>query len=144
MLAKKCGRLAVFGTYEELSKCLENKIGFSPPCTGCWADNMINTATFCLFTCMKTTLTGVASTNNIKGLGNETIWLNQCIFCDEKMSGPGFVQCSGVARRRLGITSEIERNPEEQCKNTDIDWVNLNYTQQFPGIIFESRAARVK
>ena len=38
--------------------------------------------------------------------------------------GPAFVQCSGVARRRLGIQSEIERNPAEQCRAVDVDYVN--------------------
>ena len=42
---------------------------------------------------------------------------------------------SGVARRRLGITSEIERNPEEQCRNTDVDWVNVNFDELFPNVM---------
>ena len=84
---------------------------------------------------MKATFTGTAQTNNVKGTGNETVWLNQCIYCDEKMSGPDFVACSGVARRRLGISSEIERKPEEQCRNTDVDWVNVNFDEMFPSIL---------
>jgi hypothetical protein len=138
--AKKCGSKAVFGTYEELTNCLKKKIGFTDSCTKCWTDNMINTANFCLFTCMKATFTGLARTNNVKGTGNETIWLNQCIYCDEKMSGPKFVSCSGVARRRLGIVSEIERNPEEQCKNTDVDWVSVKFDDLFPNITANNSA----
>jgi hypothetical protein len=130
--AKKCGSKAVFGSYQELQDCLEEKIGFSSPCTKCWTNNMINTATYCLFTCMKATFTGTATTNNVKGTGNTTVWLNQCIYCDEKLSGPAFVNCSGVARRRLGVVSEIERNPDEQCKNVDINWVHVNFTELFP------------
>ena len=60
--------------------------------------------------------------NNIPGAGEEG-WLNHCLQCDEKMSGNAFVTCSGVARRRLGIQSEIDRNPKEQCKTVDVDWV---------------------
>jgi hypothetical protein len=130
--ARECGKYAVFGTYEQLTECLEEKIGFSRSCTECWTDNMISTATFCLFTCTEATLTGAHTTNNVRGTGNETVRLNQCIYCDEKMSGPAFVQCSGVARRRLGVESEIERNPAEQCRNTNIDWVNANFTDLFP------------
>ena len=133
--AKKCGKLAVFGTYDELTRCLKEKIGFTDTCTKCWTNNMLNTAEYCLFTCMKATFTGSARTNNVKGTGNGTVWLNQCIYCDEKMSGPDFVTCSGVARRRLGITSEIERNPEEQCRNTDVDWVSVNFDELFPNIM---------
>jgi hypothetical protein len=132
--AKKCGVYAVFGTYDELTACLEERIGFTHLCTECWTDNMISTASRCLFTCMKAMFTETATTNNVKGTGKKTVWLNQCIYCDEKMSGPAFVQCSGVARRRLGVVSEIERNPAEQCRNTDIDWVNTNFTELFPNL----------
>jgi hypothetical protein len=130
-LAKQCGALAVIGTYAELTECLQERIGFSLPCTKCWSDNMMSTANYCLFACMKTTLTGLASTNNVIGLG-DTVWLNQCIYCDEKRSGPQFVKCSGVARRRLGIRSEIERDPAEQCTKMDVDWVNVDWNQTFP------------
>jgi hypothetical protein len=132
--AKKCAQKALFGEYDDLLDCLDVKIGFSPPCTDCWAENLLNTAKYCLFTCIKAELTGSARSNNVKGTGNETVLLNQCIYCDEKMSGPDFVTCSGVARRRLGITSEIERNPEEQCHNTDFDWVNVNFHELFPNL----------
>ena len=133
-LAKKCALIAIFGTPDELTDCLQEKIGFSDPCTECWTENMISTAKHCLYTCMEATLTGVARENNIKGLGNETVRLNQCIYCDEKMSGAEFVTCSGVARRRLGIVSEIERNPEEQCRNVDVDWVNVKFDDIFPNL----------
>jgi hypothetical protein len=85
---------------------------------------MKRTASECLFTCMRTLFTGFMSDNNVEGAGDSG-WLNQCLQCDEKLSGPGFVTCSGVARRRLGIASEIERNPEEQCPVVDVDWVTF-------------------
>lgn len=129
--AKKCGSKAVLGSEIALTSCLQGKIGFTPECTTCWADNMKTTSQKCLFTCMVTLFTGFMSNNNVPGAGEQG-WLNQCLFCDEKMSGPAFVTCSGVARRRLGIRSEIERNPEEQCTNVDIDWVTANFTELFP------------
>ena len=36
-------------------------------------------------------------------------------------------------RRRLGIRSEIERNPEEQCTNVDLDWLEVDFDDMFPG-----------
>lgn len=75
-----------------------------------------------LFTCMKTLFTGFMSDNNIPGAGQQG-WLNHCLQCDEKRSGTAFVTCSGVARRRLGISSEIERNPEQQCSTVDVNWL---------------------
>jgi hypothetical protein len=61
------------------------------------------------------------SNNTVPGVGTQG-WLNQCLQCDEKLSGTAFVTCSGAARRRLGITSEIERNPEQQCVSVGVDW----------------------
>jgi hypothetical protein len=83
---------------------------------------MKNTAHECLFSCMRTLFTGFMSNNNVPGAGDDG-WLNQCLQCDEKLSGPAFVTCSGVARRRLGIQSEIERNPEELCPVVDVNWI---------------------
>ena len=121
--AKLCGSVAVLGSYDDLVNCLEEKIHFSRPCTVCWADNMKSTASHCLFTCMKTLFTGFMSSNNVPDAGQPG-WLNHCLQCDEKLSGTAFVTCSGVARRRLGIPSEIERNPEEQCATVGVDWVS--------------------
>jgi hypothetical protein len=129
--AKKCSMEAIFGKDVELTECLEREIGFTRSCTGCWADNMRMTAKHCMWTCLSSMLIGVASSNNVED-AQDYDWLNQCIFCDEKRSGPDFVECSGVARRRLGIQSEFERNPREQCPNVEIDYVASNLSQVFP------------
>jgi hypothetical protein len=129
--AKKCSIEAIFGKDEELADCLEREIGFTRSCTGCWAANMKMTAKHCMWTCLSSMLIGITSTNTVEG-AQDYDWLNQCVFCDEKRSGPDFVQCSGVARRRLGIQSEFERNPLEQCPNVKIDYVQSNLSQVFP------------
>jgi len=122
--AKECGPIALLGKYQDLVECLEKKIKFSRECTFCWADNMKNTGRRCLFTCMNTLFSGFMSHNNVPGAGQQG-WLNHCLQCDEKLSGTAFVTCSGVARRRLGIESEIERNPEQQCRTVGEDWVSF-------------------
>lgn len=124
--AKQCGPVNYLGSFDDLVECLQGKINFSEQCTVCWAENMRNTGRECLFTCIHTLFTGFMASNNVAGAGNKG-WLNHCLYCDEKMSGPAFVTCSGVARRRLGIVSEIERNPEEQCSKVDVDWVNVDF-----------------
>jgi hypothetical protein len=126
--AKQCGPVSVLGSYDALVNCLEEKINFSRACTTCWADNMKSTAAHCLFTCMKTLFTGFMANNNVPDAG-QSGWLNQCLQCDEKMSGTAFVTCSGVARRRLGIASEIERNPAEQCKTVGENWLTFFDTE---------------
>lgn len=124
--AQTCGVARFFGGYGKLVDCLQGKIGFTRPCTYCWADNMVSTGSMCLFSCLRTIFDGFMRSNNVAGAGDQG-WMNQCLFCDERMSGPHFVTCSGVARRRLGITSEIERNPVEQCKNVDISWDTVDF-----------------
>uniref|UniRef100_A0A7S3DS59 Uncharacterized protein n=1 Tax=Entomoneis paludosa TaxID=265537 RepID=A0A7S3DS59_9STRA len=124
--SKQCGPYVYLGTKDDVTDCLQKKIGFTRDCTMCWTEDMISTGKNCLSTCLTTLFSGFMTDNNIAGAGDQG-WLNACVFCDEKISGPGFVACSGVARRRLGIVSEIERNPEEQCQNTDIDWVNVDW-----------------
>jgi hypothetical protein len=124
--AKKCGAVNFLGTFDDLVDCLQDKIPFSDDCTVCWAENMRNTGRECLFTCLATLFTGFMSSNNVEGAGNKG-WLNHCLYCDEKLSGPAFVTCSGVSRRRLGIDSEIERNPAEQCRSVDLKWTTVDF-----------------
>ena len=126
--AKKCGPVNFLGTFDALVDCIQDRIPFSDDCAVCWAENMRNTGRDCLFTCLATLFTGFMAHNNVDGAGSAG-WLNHCLYCDEKLSGPAFVTCSGVSRRRLGIVSEIERNPAEQCRNVDIDWVNVDITK---------------
>jgi hypothetical protein len=128
--AKRCSKTTIFGNYDELNDCLEEQIGFTRPCTECWADNMQTTAKYCVFTCLSSFLTGNTKMNNLEH-ADDYNWLNQCLFCDEKRSGPAFVTCSGVARRRLGIPSEIERNPAEQCQSVDVDYLNATSPNYF-------------
>lgn len=128
--AKKCSMQAIFGSDEELLDCLESEIGFTRSCTTCWAENMRNTAKHCMWTCLSSTLTGTAANNTIED-AKDYDWLNQCVFCDEKHSGPAFVECSGVARRRLGIPSEFKRNPLEVCTMVQVDYLDDDWKQIF-------------
>jgi len=128
--AKQCSIQAIFGKDEELVECLEKEIGFTRSCTTCWAENMKNTAKHCMWTCLSSILTGIAKSNTVED-AHDYDWLNQCVFCDEKRSGPAFVKCSGVARRRLGIQSEFERNPEELCSTVQVNYLSDTWMQNF-------------
>lgn len=119
--AKKCGKIAVFGSTEDLHECLNETIGFSDDCRRCWVENMQCDAKLCIFTCMKTLFTGFLARNNVPQSG-DTGRLNWCLQCDEKRCGTAFVTCSGVARRRLGIESAIERNRDEICPLIETPW----------------------
>jgi hypothetical protein len=124
--AKKCGKAAVLGLMDELQECLEDRVGFSDECRTCWVENMECDAKSCLLTCIKTLFTGGSKENNVPQAGDKG-WLNRCLQCDERRCGTAFVTCSGTARRRLGIRSDIERNPDEICPHVEFDWNNYQF-----------------
>jgi hypothetical protein len=68
------------------------------------ADNMQNTARKRLFSCGEDNFFHQYEQQQRPGAGDSG-WLNQCLQCDEKLSGPAFVTVR-VARRRLGIESD--------------------------------------
>lgn len=96
------GRGAVFG-------CFRTNPGFSDGCNECWTQNVVNNFQHCKFTCAISLL--LREENN-----DETGELTSCLLCDERMCGPTFLACAGANRRRLGITSDIQRAEAEQCK----------------------------
>lgn len=85
------------------------EIGFSEACAESWAYNADKTAQSCLVVCINEyglipLLTGTESSAN-----SEDGALNQCLQCDEMISGPGFQYSAGRTRRNSGIVSEIDR-----------------------------------
>lgn len=112
----KCALKIFLGGTSAVAKCLEERVGFTPPCQDCWVDNIQCTFKSCKFTCLRSRLLGEGNNN---GDGK----LNSCLQCDEKMCGPEFLSCSGANRRRMGVVSDIARDAkDEQCKQSDIDW----------------------
>jgi len=104
-----------------VEKCMEERVGFTPACQDCWLDNISCSFKSCKFTCIKHKLFRQSNNNFFDGLDD----LNDCLKCDERMCGPGFIECSGSNRRRMGIVSDIERNEEDQCVLNDVDWMSL-------------------
>ena len=52
--------------------------------------------------------------------------LSRVSSSDERLCGPGFLECAGANRRQSGIVSDIGRDGEhEQCHSVDIDWVGF-------------------
>lgn len=85
-------------------KCLK-KMGLTSQCAGAWDNNIISTRKHCLWPCLQSWITN--KPNNIKGA------LNECLQCDENVSGPQFVKEAGRTRRNSGIISNIGRNKSE-------------------------------
>lgn len=104
---RKCGMWNVI-THSKVKKCLL-KIGFSEQCAEVWTWNTLNTYHECFWTCIYSWIKN-------EPLNKPDGSLNDCIQCDEDISGPIFKYESGRTRRNSGIRSEIDR-PGDQVYN---------------------------
>jgi hypothetical protein len=94
--------------------CLE-ALGFTHACATIWNFNVQNTKRECFGVCMRSWMSGEAST---KPDGT----LNDCLQCDEDRSGPVFKAVAGRTRRNSGIHSSIPRR-DEQVSHVVHDYV---------------------
>ncbi len=117
-MAKFCTKKSRLG---DVKACMQ-EIGFSNACAEVWAYNGDNTKQICPIECVKAyglfrLILGKENADPVTEDGE----LNQCLQCDELMSGPGFQYGSGRTRRNTGINSEIQR-PEEQIYSVSHDY----------------------
>jgi len=94
--------------------CLE-ALGFTHACARIWNFNVQNTRRECFGICMRSWISGEASTKP-DGM------LNDCLQCDEDRSGAVFKAVAGRTRRNSGIRSSIQR-PDEQVSHVVHDYV---------------------
>ena len=95
-------------------RCLE-ALGFTHGCAQIWNFNVQNTRRECFGICMRSWISGEASTKP-DGM------LNDCLQCDEDCSGAVFKAVAGRTRRNSGIRSSIQR-PDEQVSHVVHDYV---------------------
>jgi hypothetical protein len=94
--------------------CIE-ALGFTHACARIWDFNVQNTKRECFGVCMRSWMSGEASTKPDGAL-------NDCLQCDEDRSGPVFKTVAGRTRRNSGIRSSIPR-PNEQVSHVVHDYV---------------------
>lgn len=80
-----------------------------------WIWNILNTRQKCLMVCL---VAWITNEPNNKPDGS----LNDCLQCDEDISGPNFKYFSGRTRRNSGIPSAIQRPPEQQYHMEHCYW----------------------
>ena len=107
--ARKCALKSIV-TKRMAMRCFR-KLGFTDQCSEIWYYNSINTREECFKICMVSWIKGEP---NNKPDGT----LNDCLQCDEDMSGDIFKFYSGRSRRNSGIHSEIDR-PDQQVADID-------------------------
>ena len=107
---RKCARKS---DLTEIANCME-QLGFTRPCAETWAYNAANTRSRCKKTCVRTygplrLAIGLYTADNNQADGS----LNDCLACDETLSGPGFQFTAGRTRRGSGLPSAIQRGVNE-------------------------------
>ena len=108
------------------------KIGFSEPCAEAWAYNARSTRNRCSSICIKNRFKdSVAEKRSLEeDTANEDLelaeksTLDDCLLCDEYVSGPGFKYSAGRTRRSSGLNSSIERRPGEVYAHTNHNYFN--------------------
>ena len=94
------------GTVDELDACIQDAVGFTPPCSRIWAYNAMNDARECQSIC----IAELYSPYN-----EEDGSLNPCLQCDEDNSGSVFKTVAGRTRRGSGLAAAI-------CRPCDNVW----------------------
>jgi hypothetical protein len=96
---RQCGLDHLAGPPEDHVACLE-ALGFTLPCAQIWYWNTINTRKHCAPPCF-------ATLEDPYHLPDGT--LNECLQCDEDVSGPVFKAVAGRTRRNTGLASSMCR-----------------------------------
>lgn len=102
---QECSVRAMASTFEEGVKCFQ-EVGYTEQCAVMWMHNVFNTRDHCFNTCFDFTFLGDGANNGPP----PTCKLEDCLNCDEKMSGPGFQTVAARSRRRSGLLSKIVRD----------------------------------
>lgn len=97
---RECTILNLGGSVEELDACIQEAVGFTPPCARAWAYNAVNDSRECQSICFAE----LGSPYN-----QEDGSLNPCLQCDEDNSGPVFKSVAGRTRRSSGLAAAICR-----------------------------------
>lgn len=108
---KDCGVRTLTEPFEKNVACLA-ALGFSPACARVWAFNTRATRTKCWGECW----TRLDAPYHLADGG-----LNECLGCDERLSGPTFKAAAGRTRRNTGLPSAICR-PCDEVRRIDHDW----------------------
>ena len=91
---------------EQVADCITEAVGFTQMCAQSWAYNGVHTGASCQADCQQL---ASGQGKNIMAVNPETGQLNSCLWCDERMSGPGFKYSAGRTRRNSGLASAIVR-----------------------------------
>lgn len=103
---RSCGLKGLTEGLDAVDACIQEQVGFTPPCARIWAYNTQNTRNECLDSCL-------SALNDPYHQEDGT--LNACLQCDEDESGPVFKGVAGRTRRNSGLATAL-------CRPCDTVW----------------------
>jgi len=98
-----CQTKGILNSFDAAVSCYMD-IGFTEACAVIWVHNGFYTGEKCGPVCVKRTVSGFPNNSPAP-----TCRLQDCLQCDEDMSGPIFQKVAGRSRRRSGLLSMIAR-----------------------------------
>jgi hypothetical protein len=119
-----CAKKSLFGGRDAVLECLKQPpISFQGKCAECWVDDILCTKGFCSFIYMQSLVINTVSNFQVQ---EDTITSASCEEAHCEAGNPGdFVFCSGATRRRMNVTSSIQRPGAQRCGIVDVDWETL-------------------
>ncbi|KAL7461511.1 hypothetical protein ACHAXS_001929, partial [Conticribra weissflogii] len=127
--AQECGLKTMFQGVTALQLCLETDIGWTHECARCWAEDIVCTKKHCMFIYLQSQITN--QVGNFK-VSEDSITSATCeeAYCEAGPAGY-FVPCVGANRRRMNITSDIQRPGAQRCNIVDVhDWEEFFYPKK--------------
>jgi hypothetical protein len=99
---RNCAMSNLGAPVEDVDACIQDAVGFTPPCARAWAYNAIHDGEHCREICLISLL-------DAEPYNQEGGSLNDCLQCDEDVSGAVFKAIAGRTRRNSGLASAICR-----------------------------------
>jgi hypothetical protein len=122
--SQRCAKKSLFGAADSVTRCLEQPpVGFQGQCAVCWTEDILCTKKYCSLIYIQSLIINTMANFQV---GPDTITSATCEEAHCEAGNPGdFVYCSGATRRRMNVTSSIDRPGAQQCGIVDVDWEEI-------------------
>jgi hypothetical protein len=126
--SRDCAKKALGGGENAVLKCLTSPpISWDNDCGKCWLNSVLCAKDNCALNYIQSVFINAVTDMRV-GQNHVTSASCEEAHCEAFSVPENFVECSGATRRRMNVTSTIERPLDESCANVQVSWATL-----FPG-----------
>lgn len=139
----QCGAKSILGGRNRVASCMKERLGLTPGCENCWVDNALCSLNYCFFSCAKKAIFsgeglysdfdteqplsayGYSRSQSLDpdSESDESVSMNSCLECTEKMCGASLLECAGTNRRRSGVPTDLDRDKSQICTQAQREWL---------------------